>query len=115
MEARSYLGFTCYYRRFKWYYAKIVRPLIDLLVGHCTSKKNRNKRSKSALFAWTERQQISYDTLKKKLIKQPVLAYTDYSKPYKIHMDASTTGLGAVLYQNRDGMDRVVANTSRSL
>ena len=85
-----------------------------MLVGHCTSKKNRNKRSRPALFDWTERQQISYDTLKEKLIKPPVLAYADYSKPYKIHTDASTTGLGAVLYQNQDGMDRTVADASHS-
>ena len=114
-EVRSYLGFTGYYRRFIRDYAKIARPLNDLLVGHCTSKKNRNKKSKPAPFVWMERQQIAFDTLKEKLIKPPVLAYADYSKPFKIHTDASTTGLGAVLYQNQDGMDRVVAYASRSL
>ena len=53
-EVRSYLGFTGYYRRFIRDYAKIARPLNDLLVGHCTSKKNRNKKSKPAPFVWTE-------------------------------------------------------------
>ena len=55
-EVRSYLGFTGYYRRFIRDYAKIARPLNNLLVGHCTSKKNRNKKSKPAPFVWTERQ-----------------------------------------------------------
>ena len=87
---------------------KNARPLNDLLVGHCTSKKNGNKRSKPAPFVWTERQQLLYATLKEKLIKPPVLDYADYSKPFKIHADASTTGLEAVLYHNQDGMDRVV-------
>ena len=42
---------------------KIARLLNDLLVGHCMSKKNK-ERSKPAHFVWTERQQTSFDTLK---------------------------------------------------
>ena len=86
--------------RFIGDYAKIARLLNALLVGHCISKKNRNKRSKPVLFVCTERQQTSFDTYNEKLIKPPVLAYAHYSKPYKIHTDVSTTGLLAVLYQN---------------
>ena len=48
-------------------------------------------------------------------MRPPVIAYTVYSKPLKLHTDASCTGLGAVLYQNQEGMDRVVAYASRSL
>ena len=48
-------------------------------------------------------------------MKPPVLAYADYRLPFKLHTDASTTGLGAVLYQHQDGHDRVVAYASRSL
>ena len=44
-----------------------------------------------------------------------LLAYADYRFPFKLHTDASTTGLGAVLYQNQDVHDRVVAYASRSL
>ena len=36
-EVQSYLGFTGYYRRFMKNYARIARPLNDLLVGHCTT------------------------------------------------------------------------------
>ena len=46
----------------------------------------------------------------------PVLAYTDYTKPFKVHTDASADGLGAVLYQEQDdGKDHVIAYASRSL
>ena len=49
------------------------------------------------------------------MIKSPVRAYADYSKHFKIHTYASTTGLGAVLYQNQDGIERVVAYSCGSL
>ena len=115
-EVRAYLGFTGYYRRFIKDYARIARPLNDLLVGHCTSKKQKKKtKTKQAPFTWTETQQQAFDTLKEKLMRPPVLAYADYSKPFKLHTDASCTGLGAVLYQKQDDMDKVVAHASRSL
>ena len=46
----------------------------------------------------------------------PILVYTNFSKLFKLHTDASGMGLGAVLYQTReDGTDAVIANASRSL
>ena len=45
----------------------------------------------------------------------PVLAYADYRLSFKLHTDASNTGLGAVLCQHQDGQDRVVAYASRRL
>ena len=89
------------------------KPLNDLLICHCISKKNENKRSMSASFVWTKRLHISFDTFKEKLIRLPVLAYAGYSKPFKIHTDASTSGLGELQYHNQDGKDRVVAYASR--
>ena len=46
----------------------------------------------------------------------PILAYADYTKPFKLHTDACGSGLGAVLYQpHKDGTDTVIAYASRSL
>ncbi|MCW4344300.1 MAG: RNase H-like domain-containing protein, partial [Candidatus Thiodiazotropha endolucinida] len=117
-DVRAFLGFTGYYRRFLRNYARIARPLNDLLVGHCTSgkkKKGKFKKERRTPFEWKDAQQEAFETLKEKLTQPPVLAYADYSIPFKLHTDASTTGLGAVLYQNQDGIDKVVSYASRSL
>ena len=117
-DVRSFLGFTGYYRRFIENYSRIARPLNDLLVGHCTSKTPKKpwSRKKETPFEWTEKQQEAFNTLRDRLKNPPVLAYADYRLPFKLHTEASTTGLGAVLYQHQDEQDRVVvAYASRSL
>ena len=116
-DVRAFLGFTGYYRRFSRNYASIARPLNDLLVGHCTNdrKKGTKSKKKSVPFVWGERQQKAFDCLIEKLTSPPILAYADYRLPFKLHTDASCTGLGAILYQSQDDVDRVVAYASRSL
>ena len=63
-------------------YAKIVKPLNDLLVGHPTQKPV-SKKKKSVQWEWGEAQRCAFNTLNKKLSSPPVLAYADFSK-YKI-------------------------------
>ena len=118
-EVRAFLGFTGYCRRFVKNYARIARPLNDLLVGHCSTGKAKGKKSKmknsKIELEWNDQQQTAFDTLKEKLASPPILAYADYHLPFKLHTDASTTGLGAVLYQHQGGNDHVIAYASRSL
>jgi transposase InsO family protein len=109
-QVRSFLGFTGYYRRFVQDYAKIARPLNDLLAGY-HGKKRLVRRS----FVWGEDQQIAFDTLIHHLTSAPVLAYADFTQPFELHIDASGDGLGAILYQQQDGHRRVIAYASRGL
>ena len=45
-----------------------------------------------------------------------ILAYANFSKPFKVHTDVCGTGLGAVLHQTQeDGTKAVIAYASRSL
>ena len=45
----------------------------------------------------------------------PILAYADFKTPFILYTDASSDGLGAVLYQYQDNQRRVIAYASRSL
>ena len=89
-----------YYRGFKKYYARIARPLNDLLIGHNTAKKDKAKKAKAkkTLFDWTDSQQRAFETLKEQLTSPPVLAYANYRCQFKLHTYASSTALVAVLY-----------------
>ena len=117
-DVGKFLGFTGYYRRFIKGYAAIARPLNDLLVGYATNpkaKQNEKTLARKPKFHWGDEQQASFNTIISKLISPPILAYADYSKPFSVLTDASSNGLGVVLYQLQEGKDRVVAYDSRSL
>lgn len=85
-EVRSFLGLTGYYRKYIIDYAKIASPTVKLTKKHC-------------VFVWKEEQEESFIILKKKLISAPLLAYPDREKVQVLSVDASITGLGAVLSQ----------------
>ncbi|RXN12417.1 Transposon Ty3-I Gag-Pol poly [Labeo rohita] len=65
--------------------------------------------------AWTEECQQSFDSLKQRLVSAPLLAYADFSLPFILEVDASHSGLGAVLSQEQEGRVRPVAYASRAL
>ncbi|KAM9757963.1 uncharacterized protein ACNS7B_005082 [Menidia menidia] len=109
-EVRAFLGLAGYYRRFIKGFAKIARPLNSLLTGIPTDKKHGTK-----LIDWTSECQTAFDKLKEALTQAPILAYADYTQPFSLYTDASNHGLGAVLAQNQEGGERVIAYASRSL
>ena len=85
-ELRSFLGLVNYYRRFIKGYSAIAAPLTDLL------KKNRP-------WEWTAECQEAFDTLKRVVCEEPVLALPDHTKPFEVHTDASDFAIGGVLMQ----------------
>ncbi|UYV83325.1 hypothetical protein LAZ67_23000532, partial [Cordylochernes scorpioides] len=101
-DARSFIGLCSYYRRFMENFAEKAAPLHEVL-------KKDNK------FTWNSDQQDAFDSLKKALMSEPVLAYFEEQLPTELHTDASGYGIGAVLVQLNDGKERPVGYASRTL
>ena len=75
-----------------------------------------NMGKNKAGVAWDDRCQQSFDDLKHPCTMAPILAYANFTRPFKLHTNGCRSGLGAVLYQTCDyGTDAVMAYTSRSL
>ena len=110
-ELRSFLGFAGYYRRFVCNYSKIAKPLNSLLVGHRQTSKARKQSLQHPGFGGLSNKKLSIQSLK----SLPCWQYADYTKQFVLKIDASDDGLGAVLYQDHDCIERVIAYASRGL
>ena len=108
-EIRRFLGATRFFRCFIKNYARIARPLNDLLEGEASKWKTQPvdllPEAKEA-----------FNILKTKCVTAPVLAFADFEKPFLLETNASSCGLGAVLSQKQDdGKFHPVAYASREL
>lgn len=113
-ELRSFLGFASYYRRFVEGFAQLAAPL-HRLVAETSGKRSKKGASKTLDAVWTPQCEQSFEGLKDRLVSAPVLAFADFSRPFILEVDASYSGLGAVLSQETDSGVRPVAYASRGL
>ena len=112
---QRFLGFTGFYRRFIQDYAKVARPLTELLRGS-NPRKLKVKKLVNNEWSWGEAQDNDFKALVHRLTQPPVLCYPDFSKPFIVRTDASKQGLRAVLFQEQESGDvRVVSYGSRTL
>ncbi|KAL8596550.1 hypothetical protein ACOMHN_059391 [Nucella lapillus] len=116
-DLRSFLGFASYYRRFVQGFAKVAKPLHQLISQTYQKEKGQKRKSKKVDVSrdWNAGCQSAFQELKDRLTSAPVLGYVDFSLPFILETDASLDGLGAVLSQEQNGKRRVIAYASRSL
>lgn len=119
---RSFLGFCGFYRRFVKNYSSIVRPLTELTKGYPPAKgkckvegKKYFKETDQFGERWDNACKQAFQEIIKCLTQAPVLAFADPSLPYVLHIDASLSGIGAVLNQEHSDGLRPVAFASRKL
>ena len=65
---------------------------------------------------WTDECTKTFEAVKQKLVQAPVLAHYDPSLPLVLAADASTYGVGAVIFHRlSDGSEQPIAYASRTL
>ncbi len=99
-ELRQFLGVVQYYRDMLARCNEKLALLTDL-VGECgetkTTKMNKTKKKPCR---WDPIHQQVFDNVKAAIAKETVLAYPDFSKPFEIYMDTSSTQLETVITQD---------------
>ncbi|GFR24034.1 retrovirus-related Pol polyprotein from transposon 412 [Trichonephila clavata] len=66
-------------------------------------------------FVWTEECEVAFTSLKDALTSAPILSYPDPDKQFILDTDASHANVGAVLSQEIDGQESVIAYWSKCL
>ena len=98
-ELWYFLGMVQYYRDMWTKRSEMLAPLSDL-VGECwETKTTRKNKVKKTPWHWDSIHQIAFDNVKATIVKEVVLAYPDFKKPFEIYTNASTKQLGAVITQ----------------
>ena len=97
-EIRSFVGLASYYRRFVKGFSSIASQLTNL------TKQN-------VPFVWSDECEESFQKLKTLLTTAPILTLPVEGKNFIVYCDASYSGLGAVLMQEKS----VIAYASRQL
>lgn len=101
-QLRRFIGMASWYRRFIPQCATRLEPLTRLL-------------RKNIAWEWGDEQVAAFEAIKGSISSPPMLSCPDFNLPFVLQTDASTVGIGAVLAQETDGVEHVIAFASRAL
>uniref|UniRef100_A0A3B3D3I6 Gypsy retrotransposon integrase-like protein 1 n=1 Tax=Oryzias melastigma TaxID=30732 RepID=A0A3B3D3I6_ORYME len=87
-ELQRFLGFANFYRRFIRGFSSVAAPLTDLLKGATKTLR------------WTSKASSAFEVLKSRFSQSPILRHPDPNVQFIVEVDASNTGVGAVLSQH---------------
>ena len=105
-ELKSFLGFVTYFHEHIKNYSIIVAPLHNMLHGY-------NKKIKRIL-TWDETTNTALDEITDAIRCCPTLFFIDATSPIFLNTDASDFGIGAYLYQIRDGKEYPIQFISKA-
>ncbi|KAI2645467.1 Transposon Tf2-6 polyprotein [Labeo rohita] len=88
-ELQRFLGFSNFYRRFIRHFSSVAAPLTAMV-----------KRGAVRL-TWTPSALQAFDDLRQRFSTAPILHHPDPDRPFIVEVDASSTGVGAVLSQRQ--------------
>lgn len=100
---RRFLGMSNYYRRFIPRFSEISAPLTNLL------------RKNPKTIVWNTTAEKAFLELKENLIAAPVLANPNFQLPFQVQTDASDSAIAAILTQQHESGEKVVAYFSQKL
>ena len=100
-EVQIFMGMVNYYRKF-----------IPNLTDHSRSLETL---AAAKAWKWTEIEETAFQNCKDALTADALLTHPDYSLPFVIQTDASSIGLGAVLLQIQQGVEKPLWYASRAL
>uniref|UniRef100_A0A2S2R9P6 RNA-directed DNA polymerase n=1 Tax=Sipha flava TaxID=143950 RepID=A0A2S2R9P6_9HEMI len=102
-QIQSFLGFINFYRKY-------IRNLSQqtTILSKLTQK--------NVSWQWNDTHQTAFDTIKTWFLEDIVIKYPDFNRPFYIYTDASTTHLGAELFQtNNEEEHQTLGFVSRAL
>ena len=89
-QIRGFLGLCGFFHRFVNGYSHHAAPLTDL--------------TKKGAFVWTREAQECFEMFKRLMTTCPVLALSDFTKPFELQCDTLGEGIGAILMQDKHSM-----------
>ncbi|KAK0137889.1 Retrovirus-related Pol polyprotein from transposon 297 [Merluccius polli] len=121
-KIRSFLGMVVYYQHFIENCSVLAKPLFALTGGSKRPRRGKGvsrplQKRKLCPQDWSPECAEAFQDLKSALVSSVPLAHPDFTKPFLLSVDASTSGLGAVLSQVQPNEDkaRPIAFASKSL
>lgn len=103
-QLRSFLGLINYYQRFISHFADLATSLTDAPRG----------RAAGAL-QWTPEMAESFESLKEAMCRDVVVHTPDFSAPFILQTDTSSSALGAILLQQWGREECLIAFSSHKL
>lgn len=94
-EVRRFVGMASWYRRFVPNFASVMEPITRLT-------------RKSVRFVWKDESERALHKVKHCLVSAPILTCPNFEKDFILQTDASSYGIGTVLYQKEEDGERVI-------